>query len=106
MVDAATAGGVADLDDVIAALQGLTADELVAAGTVLVKLCFSVSRREQLTCFTIRRIDPVRQWKRSPMHLASLDRWDKDAAVVGSPDPLLVGSSAVMARDVGEHTAG
>jgi polyphosphate kinase 2 (PPK2 family) len=51
---------------------------LVNAGTVLVKLWFSVSRREQLTRFTIRRIDPVRQWKLSPMDLASLDRWDDD----------------------------
>jgi len=34
-----------------------------------------VSRKEQVTRFTIRRIDPVRQWKLSPMDLASLDRW-------------------------------
>ena len=45
-------------------------------GTTLVKLWFSVSRREQITRFTIRRIDPVRQWKLSPTDLASLDRWD------------------------------
>ncbi|CAB5026879.1 unannotated protein [freshwater metagenome] len=50
---------------------------LVRSGTILVKLWFSVSRREQLTRFTIRRIDPVRQWKLSPMDLASLDRWDE-----------------------------
>ncbi len=43
--------------------------------TTLVKLWFSVSRREQVTRFTIRRIDPVRQWKLSPTDLASLDRW-------------------------------
>jgi polyphosphate kinase 2 len=49
---------------------------LVRSGTILVKLWFSVSRLEQLTRFTIRRIDPVRQWKLSPMDLASLDRWD------------------------------
>jgi polyphosphate kinase len=42
-----------------------------------VKLWFSVSRREQITRFTIRRIDPVRQWKLSPTDLASLDRWDE-----------------------------
>ena len=46
------------------------------SGTTLVKLWFSVSRREQIARFTIRRIDPVRQWKLSPMDLASLDRWD------------------------------
>ncbi|MFN0026350.1 MAG: polyphosphate kinase 2 [Acidimicrobiales bacterium] len=50
---------------------------LVRSGIVLVKLWFSVSRREQLTRFTIRRIDPVRQWKLSPTDLASLDKWDE-----------------------------
>jgi polyphosphate kinase 2 (PPK2 family) len=50
------------------------------SGTVLVKLWFSVSRREQLTRFTIRRIDPVRRWKLSPTDLASLDRWDEYTA--------------------------
>jgi len=122
---------------------------LVNADTVLVKLWFSVSRREQLTRFTIRRIDPVRQWKLSPMDLASLDRWDdyttakeamfaathtvdapwtivrgndkkrgrvealrhvlslldypdRDHAVVHAADPLIVGSSTEMVRDVGE----
>ena len=35
-----------------------------------------MSRREQIARFTIRRIDPVRQWKLSPIDLASLDRWD------------------------------
>jgi polyphosphate kinase 2 (PPK2 family) len=49
---------------------------LARSGTVLVKLWFSVSRREQIARFTIRRIDPVRQWKLSPVDLASLDRWD------------------------------
>ena len=49
---------------------------LARSGTTLVKLWFSVSRREQIARFTIRRIDPVRQWKLSPTDLASLDRWD------------------------------
>lgn len=49
---------------------------LVNDGIVLVKLWFSVSQLEQITRFTIRRIDPMRQWKLSPMDLASLDRWD------------------------------
>ncbi len=51
-------------------------DLLVRSGIVLVKFWFSVSRREQVTRFTIRRIDPVRQWKLSPMDLASLDKWE------------------------------
>ncbi|RZU61833.1 polyphosphate kinase 2 [Zhihengliuella halotolerans] len=49
---------------------------LVDDGIDLVKFWFSVSRAEQLTRFTIRQIDPVRQWKLSPMDLASLDKWD------------------------------
>jgi polyphosphate kinase 2 (PPK2 family) len=48
---------------------------LVREGIILIKFWFSVSRKEQITRFTIRRIDPVRQWKLSPMDLASLDRW-------------------------------
>jgi len=49
---------------------------LVNEGLILVKLWFSVTQLEQITRFTIRRIDPMRQWKLSPMDLASLDRWD------------------------------
>ncbi|HMS77339.1 MAG TPA: polyphosphate kinase 2, partial [Gordonia sp. (in: high G+C Gram-positive bacteria)] len=30
--------------------------------------------------FAIRQIDPVRQWKLSPMDLASLDKWDSYGA--------------------------
>jgi polyphosphate kinase 2 (PPK2 family) len=49
---------------------------LVDTGIHLVKLWFSVSRTEQRTRFIIRVIDPIRQWKLSPVDLASLDRWD------------------------------
>jgi polyphosphate kinase 2 len=49
---------------------------LVRSGIKLVKFWFSVSRNEQLTRFAIRQVDPVRQWKLSPMDLASLDKWD------------------------------
>ncbi|MEJ3655175.1 polyphosphate kinase 2 [Actinomycetes bacterium KLBMP 9759] len=48
----------------------------VRSGIHLVKLWFSVSRNEQRTRFVIRQVDPVRQWKLSPMDLASLDKWD------------------------------
>jgi polyphosphate kinase 2 len=48
---------------------------LVDDGIRLVKLWFSVSQHEQATRFTIRRIDPVRRWKLSPMDVASLDKW-------------------------------
>jgi polyphosphate kinase len=50
---------------------------LECSGIILVKLWFSVSRREQIARFTIRRIDPVRRWKLSATDLASLDKWDE-----------------------------
>jgi polyphosphate kinase 2 (PPK2 family) len=49
---------------------------LVRDGIHLIKLWFSVTRSEQRTRFIIRQVDPVRQWKLSPMDLASLDKWD------------------------------
>lgn len=49
---------------------------ITASGIDLVKFWFSVSRHEQLTRFAIRQVDPVRQWKLSPMDIASLDKWD------------------------------
>ena len=49
---------------------------LVRDGFHLTKFWFSVSRGEQSTRFLIRQIDPVRQWKLSPMDLASLGKWD------------------------------
>jgi polyphosphate kinase 2 len=118
----------------------------VRAGIHLVKFWFSVSYGEQRTRFAIRQVDPVRQWKLSPMDLESLLRWDdyteakqamffytdtadapwtvvksndkkrarieamryvldrfeyadKDAEVVGKPDPLIVGPAS-LAVDV------
>jgi polyphosphate kinase len=49
---------------------------LVRSGLHLTKFWFSVTRSEQRTRFIIRRIDPVRQWKLSPMDIESLDKWD------------------------------
>ena len=48
---------------------------LVRSGLHLTKLWFSVTRSEQRTRFVIRRVDPVRQWKLSPMDIESLDKW-------------------------------
>jgi polyphosphate kinase 2 len=50
---------------------------LVHSGLSLTKFWFSVSRGEQRTRFTIRQIDPVRQWKLSRMDLLALDRWEE-----------------------------
>jgi polyphosphate kinase 2 len=49
---------------------------IVRDGIILVKFWFSVSRTEQLRRFVRRQVDPVRQWKLSPVDLASLDKWD------------------------------
>ncbi len=48
---------------------------LINSGISLTKLWFSVTPGEQRTRFAIRQIDPVRQWKLSPMDLESLDKW-------------------------------
>jgi polyphosphate kinase 2 len=53
---------------------------LVEDGVHLVKFWFSVSQSEQRTRFAIRQVDPVRQWKLSPMDLESLDKWDEYTA--------------------------
>ncbi|WP_411567131.1 polyphosphate kinase 2 [Raineyella sp. LH-20] len=49
---------------------------LIQSGTSLTKFWFSVTQHEQRTRFAIRQLDPVRQWKLSPMDIASLDKWE------------------------------
>ncbi|MBK6865346.1 MAG: polyphosphate kinase 2 [Ideonella sp.] len=49
---------------------------LSRSGVHLFKLWFSVSREEQRRRFKERRSHPLKQWKLSPIDLASLDRWD------------------------------
>ena len=49
---------------------------LVRSGLHLTKFWFSVTPAEQRTRFVIRRINPVRQWKLSPMDIESLDKWE------------------------------
>jgi polyphosphate kinase 2 len=50
---------------------------LVRSDLSLTKFWFSVTRTEQRTRFVIRQVDPVRQWKLSPMDIESLDKWDE-----------------------------
>ncbi len=50
---------------------------LVRSGIRLFKLWFSVSRQEQFRRFQQRRKDPLKQWKLSPIDMASLDKWDE-----------------------------
>jgi polyphosphate kinase len=49
---------------------------MVRNGTHLLKFWFSVSREEQRRRFKERKVHPLKQWKLSPIDLASLDKWD------------------------------
>ncbi|MDP2823877.1 MAG: polyphosphate kinase 2 [Sulfuritalea sp.] len=49
---------------------------LVRSGVHLIKFWFSVSRPEQRRRFQERETHPLKQWKLSPIDLASLDKWD------------------------------
>jgi len=49
---------------------------LVNNGVNLTKFWFSVSPAEQRTRFAIRLVDPVRQWKFSPMDMESVTKWE------------------------------
>ena len=49
---------------------------LTRSGVHLIKFWFSVSREEQRRRFREREKHPLKQWKLSPVDLASLDKWD------------------------------
>jgi polyphosphate kinase 2 len=49
---------------------------LVRSGIHLIKFWFSVSQAEQRRRFKERKVHPLKQWKLSPVDLASLDKWD------------------------------
>lgn len=50
--------------------------DLVRQGTVLVKLYFSVTKKEQKRRFDRRRHDPLRQWKLSEIDVQAQEHWD------------------------------
>jgi polyphosphate kinase 2 len=50
---------------------------LARSGLHLIKFWFSVSRKEQRRRFKERKSHPLKQWKLSPVDLASLDKWDE-----------------------------
>ena len=124
---------------------------LVRSGVHLFKFWFSVSRAEQRRRFKERKAHPLKQWKLSPIDMASLDKWDdytrakeamflhtdtsdspwtvvksdckkrarlnamryllhrlpypsKDAATIGTVDPLLVGRAALVGGAAEEFT--
>jgi polyphosphate kinase 2 len=49
---------------------------LARSGIHLIKFWFSVSREEQRRRFKERESHPLKQWKLSPIDLASLDKWE------------------------------
>jgi polyphosphate kinase 2 len=49
---------------------------LVNSNLRLFKFWFSVSQKEQRRRFNQRKNDPLKQWKLSPVDMASLDKWD------------------------------
>ena len=49
---------------------------LVNAGIQMFKFWFSVSRYEQLRRFHSRKLDPLKQWKLSPIDIESLGKWE------------------------------
>jgi polyphosphate kinase 2 len=49
---------------------------LVRCGIHLIKFWFSVSQDEQRRRFKERQVHPLKQWKLSPIDMASLDKWD------------------------------
>lgn len=57
---------------------------LVSSGIHLVKFWFSVSQEEQRRRFQQRKVHPLKQWKLSPVDLASLDKWDDYTRAKGS----------------------
>jgi polyphosphate kinase 2 len=59
-------------------MRGVTGFEkdLVRQGTVLIKLYFSVTKKEQARRFDRRKSDPLRQWKLSEVDVQAQERWD------------------------------
>ncbi|MGM0520077.1 MAG: polyphosphate kinase 2 [Campylobacterota bacterium] len=50
---------------------------LVKSGTILFKFYFSVSKKEQAKRFKKREVDPLKQYKLSPVDKVSQDLWDR-----------------------------
>jgi polyphosphate kinase 2 len=61
-------------EDFLRGVVGFEKD-LVRQGTVLVKLYFSVTKKEQQRRFERRRDDPLRQWKLSEIDVQAQDLW-------------------------------
>ena len=62
-------------EDFLRGVVGFEKD-LVRQGTILVKLYFSVTKKEQQRRFDRRRDDPLRQWKLSEIDVQAQELWD------------------------------
>ncbi len=65
----------AEYKDFMRGVVGFEKD-LVRQGTVLVKLYFSVTKKEQARRFDRRSDDPLRQWKLSEIDVQAQEHWD------------------------------
>ena len=65
-----------EYDDFLRGVVGFEKD-LVRQGSALVKLYFSVTKKEQQRRFERRRDDPLRQWKLSEIDLQAQEHWDE-----------------------------
>ena len=50
---------------------------LTNSGTILFKFWFSVRQKEQEKRFKSRQTDPLKQWKLSPIDIASRTKWNE-----------------------------
>lgn len=59
-------------------MKGVTGFEkdVTRQGTILIKLYFSVTKKEQARRFERRKTDPLRQWKLSEIDMQAQERWD------------------------------
>jgi polyphosphate kinase 2 len=71
--------GFCSEDDVDAFLRQAVEIErnLADSGTLLIKVWLSVSREEQRRRFDRRAKDPLKQWKLSPIDIASMEKFDE-----------------------------
>ncbi len=65
-----------EYEDFLRGVVGFEKD-LVRQETVVVKLYFSVSKKEQQRRFTRRQTDPLRQWKLSEIDMQAQEHWDE-----------------------------
>ncbi|MBI5857086.1 MAG: polyphosphate kinase 2 [Sphingobacteriales bacterium] len=48
-----------------------------ADGVTIIKLWFSISKKEQIRRFTSRQKNPLKQWKLSPIDMHAQEKWDE-----------------------------